>query len=691
MELLSKVKSKKWIGVVLLFLFLSLISVSVYAKTEPKEIYSIGKYHLDTFSSYVSDTDYSLGKMLFGKNGTDFIQMITNMSFGLNKIIWQAFDFIIEKLYEGAAMDGLIHTFFQFSKNIYDKLFNVVGLALTGVYVVYIFYLKVFKSSYHAKRSLIRFISIVSFSIIWFGNGSVASQGEELTKKLNTWSTAVEGLIFEATDGIDDLSAATTSEDAIKQVREMYYRKAVVDTYLLLNYGTTNIDELEKVGIQGHEFLKGSIKEDDLDSISKDVNAAAKEEDEKTTPYRAFIRPTKAIYKIIVGGMSPLLNTSLGVPILLIGMVRFLFQLGALMMLLAIPFLLIVSFFPEMDYLIFRGIKSFIGFIFQRSIYSVLILVAFLVFNIIDDMIAMNTIAGFIGNMIVRGIVSLTVIIKRKSILAKLGLGQADKTLSKAKTKAQETKREVVTTARRGRDLTQQVVLKGADVAGKIHPGLMAASQLYQRTKQQRNTPVRDAKVGNTQIADGRKKQLPYERKQVISATQPPVGLPTAAVAPSARKIAEPIKGQVAANISGSIPLTVSKLPIDRLINRRAGGMNEQKLTMTKPSMKHIGQSVPLSHNAPKLIANDSLTQQITQLKQSRALVNNQTRMNAVNQISEHSQNDRTIKIPGNSKDPVSINNQAPRDQLSGKGTGQTIEAQLGRDFTLPKGRSPQS
>lgn len=627
-----------------LFLFLS---SSVYAKTDKDAIYTVGKYHLDTFSSYIGDTEFSLGKILFGKNGTDFIQMITNMSFSSNKIIWQVFDFIIEKLYKGAAMDGLIHTFFQFSKNIYDKLFNVVGLGLTGLYVVYIFYLKVCKSGNQAKRALVRFLCVVGFSILWFGNGTVTSQGEKLTKDLNTWSTAVEGIIFEATNGIDDLSVATTSEEAINQIREMYYQKAVVDPYLLLNYGTTNIEELTKAGIKPTEFLSESIKSEDLKNISTVVTEAAGEEDEKKESYRAFIQPTKSIYKMIVGIMSPSLNVSLGIPVLMIGMVRFLFQLGVLLMLLAIAFMLIISFFPGMDYMIFRGGKTFVGFVFQKSIYSVLILVAFLVFNIIDDLITMNTIAGFIGNMFVRGIVSLIVFLKRKDILAKLGLGYADRTLSKARSKARNTTKEVTRTFHRGKDLTERTILKGANIAGKIHPGIIAASQLYQRTKQKRTTPVKNPNAKATEIAYGRKKQLPYERKQLVAEVRPTIGTPPSALP---RKVAEPISEPSKAVIKEKIPLSISSIPIDRLINNvKAPNVGNRKLTLAQPAKNYVGKSIPLRLNTPQLIANDSLTQQITQLKQSRS--------------SDHS---------------------------SSMVSGKMIDAKIGRDFTLPKGRSLQ-
>ncbi|WP_438780263.1 CD3337/EF1877 family mobilome membrane protein [Enterococcus sp. DIV0187] len=671
---------------ILMFLFLS---ISAYAKSDNNELYTVGKYHLDTFSSYISDTDYSLGKMLFGKNGTDFIQMITNMSFSSNKIVWQVFDFIIEKLYKGAAMDGLIHTFFQFSKNIYDKLFNVVGLGLTGGYVVYIFYLYVCKSGNQAKRALTRFLCVIGFSILWFGNGTVESQGEKLTKDLNTWSTAVEGLIFEATNGIDGLSVATTSEDAIKQIRKMYYQKTVVDPYLLLNYGTTDIEELAKAGIDPTEFLSESIKSENLENISDVVREAAKEDDEKAESYRAFIQPTKSIYKMIVGLMSPSLNVSVGIPILMIGMVRFLFQLGVLLMLLAIAFMLIVSFFPGMDYMIFRGLKTFVGFVFQKSIYSVLILVAFLVFNIIDDLILMNTIAGFIGNMFVRGIVSLIVFVKRKDILAKLGLGQADHTLSKTKSNAKNTTREVSRTIHRGKDLTERAILRGANVAGKIHPGILAASQLFKRTKQQQTTPVKQSNAKPSEIAYGRRKQLPFEGEKLLVNNQPIIGSPPAKM-PRPRKTVEPMNVQVPTPIGDSIPLPVSALQIDQLIHTgKVAGKPNRKMSLAQPSKNYIGQSVPLTQKTPRLIANDSLTQQIAQLKQSRSMITNQNSLQLMQQISGHTQNDRTTKMTGSSKKQITID-PGSSDHSKPIVPDQTIEAKLGKDFTLPEGRSPQ-
>lgn len=358
-------------------------------------------------------------------------------------------------------------------------------------------------------------------------------------------------------------------------------------------------------------------------------------------------------------------------------------------MLLAIAFMLIVSFFPGMDYMIFRGLKTFVGFVFQKSIYSVLILVAFLVFNIIDDLILMNTVAGFIGNMFVRGIVSLTVFVKRKDILAKLGLGQADRTLAEAKSKAQTTTREVSRTIHRGKDLTERAILRGENVAGKIHPCILAASQLFQRTKQQHATPVKQSNAKPSEIAYGRKKQLPFEGEKLLVNSRPIIGSPPAKM-PHPRKTIEPPSVQVPTPIGDPTPLSVSALPIDQLIqNGKVAGKTNRKMSLAQPPKNYVGQLVPLTQKTPKLIANDSLKQQITQLKQSRSMITNQNSLQAVQQISGHTKNDRTIKMTGNSKEQITID-PGSSDHSNYSVSGKTIEAKLGKDFTLPEGRSPQ-
>ena len=137
-------------------------------KQVDQSIYEIGKFHIDTFSSYLSDSEFSLGKMLFGANGTDFLKMMTNMFFSLSKLIWQGLDFVIEKLYEGAAMNELIHQFFTFSDTIYSKIYDPIGAGIVVLYVLYLFTLRIFRGNITQKWCLFDFSSLSFFNgLVW--------------------------------------------------------------------------------------------------------------------------------------------------------------------------------------------------------------------------------------------------------------------------------------------------------------------------------------------------------------------------------------------------------------------------------------------------------------------------------------------------------------------------------------------
>lgn len=102
---------------------------------------------------------------------------------------------------------------------------------------------------------------------------------------------------------------------------QLYYKAAVVDPYILLNYGTTNLEELYQAEIEPQEFLAKEASSEELSDIETKVTTAAGEDRGKKKAYRVYIQPTKAVYKAVVGSMVPLLNLSIGLPLVVIGMI----------------------------------------------------------------------------------------------------------------------------------------------------------------------------------------------------------------------------------------------------------------------------------------------------------------------------------------------------------------------------------
>ncbi len=660
------------------------------AEKKLTDIYNVGTYHIDTFSSYMVDAEFSLTKFIFGDTGVAFFKLISNGGLYVSKLMWQVNDLIIEKLYTGAEMDRLIHTFFMFSKNIYTSLFNIVGLTLIALYVLYVFYLKMFKSPKQATSAFVKMFLVVGFSIVWFGHGNVASQGEKFTKTIDSWSTSVEGLIFQATNGVEELEVATTSEDAIKQIRNMYYQKAVVDPYLLLNYGTTNLQELNNAGIDPTEFLGTDNSEKTKGDISTELdNVAGEKGDEK---YRQYIKPESGLYKAVVGAATPILNGTIGLPVLMIGIVRFIFQLGAVLMLIALPFLLILSFFPSLDYLFFKGFRSFLGFMFQKSIYSVLILVAFLVFNVVDSMVPMGTIVSFMVNLVIKGVIGLVVFFKRKEILQKLGLGQADTTIRSVKNGAKQVKQETKERVRSGIDRTQKVALRAASKAGSMHSGGAAAirgvqslNRTLQNLKSRSNegTIANNGRMSNPMEFGTRSKQhIPYSGKKVIYGSHDEN---------------QPMKPTSDGKESGlSVPLGT---PINRINYRTTQNQaKEQKqeiripktMTLTRQPMNYAGQKIPLINRTVPHAPLGSLDAQTRRLnpndvKLTRVPVNRTgQKIPLTNAYTPHLVLDK--KFHSEDKQIQYVNNQYRKEV-------QPIEQKMRKKktvHTLPSGRTPQ-
>ncbi|OTN86782.1 CD3337/EF1877 family mobilome membrane protein [Enterococcus faecium] len=706
---------------------LLIIGDAVYAAEGKidRSIYEIGKYHIDTFASYLSDSEFSLGKMLFGGNGTDFLKMITNMFFGLSKLIWQGLDFVIQKLYEGAAMDQLIHKFFTFSDTIYSKIFDPIGAAVVASYFAYIFVLRLFKGKRHAQMVLLRFLFILVFSMMWFGFGNhVPSKGEAFTKGLNEVSTEVEGFVFSATNSLDELaskdvgaiSVPTTQEASIQKVRQLYYKAAVVDPYLLLNYGTTDLQELTNAGIEPTEFLSKNASNDSLSEIESKVTDAAGNDEKKET-YRAYIQPTKAVYKAMVGSLVPLLNLSIGLPLAVIGMIRFIFQMLVLCVLMVIPFSLVASFVPSFDYMLMNTLKSLIGMMFQKSFYSVIILVAFLIYNVVDDLIPMNTVFGFLGNMFVKAILSLLVVVKRKDLMKKLGLGAANRTLSTTKNIANHSLSQVRQLPGQLAMTSQNFAIKGAGLAGNVYRATnpMAAAALHGFQKFQQNRTPQEPKKGGQVInplkLEGRSKQgLPYGGHQVRYHGMDPE---TSPMSP---------KNEVRSGLSGgfisgsSMDPAGPKQQVQSLEqSSKNPGVNQRKPLLNK-GIDFVGQTIPLPSGktpVPQLIANGSLSQQVRQVKNQAkngvypalqqltnqtslptalipTLPRNRSTQRKVEQPSEKAVGISVSKIPQSSL-PFSNKQGEPSEKIGKKTSSLPIlEAKQGTDFILPKGRTAQ-
>lgn len=714
------------------------------------------KYDLDYFRPYYGSSSM-LGQVVdfvVSKTGLDFFKTLTNFFFVANKVIYQSVDYVIDKVYSGQVFNDWITTFFDFSHNLYNQLFGYIGVGIVVLWILYITIKYAMGKRHEAKGLLIRFCLIIGFSTVWFGynpanfssNNSesgihvetIESKGEAWAKKLNELSLGVEGLIFQATGNVKNLELAKNEDEAVLQVRQLYFKKAVLEPYLLMNYGTLDMEKLDKAGINIKEFIREGSFIEGGSEVKKFVDEASG--DGKDEEIRSYLTGVKSGYKLIVSMASSFINLSVGIPILVIGCTHLIFEVMALVMLFFISIGLILAFFPTLDHYLIHSIKKFLGFIFLKSAHGVLLLIIFLVFNMIDQFIPPASIVTFIVNGLVKFIVMIVLFKKRKMIMGKIGLGGIYKTTAQAKHYTNEVKkapREMVNRANEMKNTGQEAILKGAEVAGNFYRPLKYAvdSAKVIRTVQEerREKRSKEGQVINPLELEGRTpQQIPYSGKKVVYGTMDEEQGEQSKGSPMQRtpQSVSPVTNQVVSSGVGNI----TSQPVSQFIS---GQSVRRNLSIAKPSGKYIGQSVPLTSQnnvVPKLVANNQLSQQVLQLKQQRLqsvqglgrvasvsdqLLGKSNRPIESGSVDGMSQNINHLKnVMNQTNSSTSIQNNQP-NILTNRNQSNTvlnqintqnrlmknnqsnivknqyqekviIEGEFGKDFQLPKGRTPQ-
>ena len=727
------------------------------------------KYDLDYFRPYYGSSSM-LGQVVdfvVSKTGLDFFKTLTNFFFVANKVIYQSVDYVIDKVYSGQVFNDWLTTFFDFSHNLYNQLFGYIGVGVVVLWILYITIKYAMGKRHEAKGLIIRFCLIIGFSTVWFGynpanfssNNSesgihvetIESKGEAWAKKLNELSLGVEGLIFQATGNVKNLELAKNEDEAVLQVRQLYFKKAVLEPYLLMNYGTLDMEALDKAGINIKEFIREEGFLEGGSEVKKAVDEASGDKENKEI--RSYLMGVKSGYKLIVSIASSFINLSVGIPILVIGCTHLIFEVMALVMLFFISIGLILAFFPTLDHYLIYSIKKFLGFIFLKSAHGVLLLIMFLVFNMIDQFIPPASIVTFIVNGLVKFIVMIVLYKKRKMIMGKIGLGGIYKTTAQAKHYTNEVKkapREMVNRANEMKNTGQEAILKGAEVAGNFYRPLKYAvdSAKVVRTVQEerREKRSKEGQVINPLELEGRTpQQIPYSGKKVVYGTmdeeqgEQSKGSPMQRTPQSVTPVANQVVSKDVGNIA-SQPISQfisGKLPIDSLIPAISGQSVRKNLSIAKPSGKYIGQSIPLTSQnnvVPKLVANNQLSQQVLQLKQQRlqsvqglgrmasvpdqllGKINRPIESGSVDGMSKNINHLKSVTNQMNSSTSIQNNqsniltnrnqsntvlnqtntqNHLMKNNQSNIVTNQNhektiIEGEFGKDFQLPKGRTPQ-
>lgn len=600
-----------------LFFLVFLLPTSVNAS----DISEVGKYDLELFGCRMVESSFFTKVLSFGmsENFLEICAGLINFFFGISKVFWQGIDFLLEKMLEFNVFEKVFDVFFGFGQKLFLNLYNQYGLVLILISVG--FWTVKFLSGRReeAKKGAFRFFGAIALAMMIFGFGGVSSNGKNVAKDIDSLLSKIESSAFLVSGEMEEFSGLQDEETLSDKVRNMYFEKAVVEPYLLMNYGTTNIKKLEEIGIDPTEFLAKKLTKKSVNEISDKINKAYKEFEKTETKgetkgtkaeYYVYLGQDKIIYKAMVAFFSPLVTLSIGVPLLFVCVGKIVTGLAMGLSIILITFSALLSFFPACEGALFGSVKKFLDFAVQKSLISIIFLIIYYVNGFIDTMIVPSTVALFVINAIVKIIVFGVIFAKRKVIFEKMKMSGVNQTMERSKEvrqKISQAPSQVKGQLQQKQRQVQNMALKGAEVAGNVYRPLKHGVQAVKmaRTVQEKRQAKKEGQVINPLELEGRTPQrIGYGGRKVIY---------------GGMDKNSPMNGGSA---SGNDLSIVPFLPVDRLFFSSLGKNNKSQLGVAKPSFKHTGQRIPLNGNQliPRVVANGQLSQQVGQLRQTRLL-----------------------------------------------------------------------
>ncbi|MGT4664299.1 CD3337/EF1877 family mobilome membrane protein [Enterococcus hirae] len=620
----------------LFFLFLGKIFQSL--PVSASAISEIGKYNLDAFGFRMVESSFlkKVGTFGFSEDFFNACGSLINFQLGISKVLWQGVDFLLQKILSFDVFNDVFGVFFKFSRQLFLELYNKYGLALILISIIFWSIKYLMGRRAEAKRGAFRFFGALLLSMMIFGFGGAHAQGEKLFKDVNTLFGQIEKSAFLISGKTEALGNFGSEDSLAKAVRNLYFEQSIVQPYLLMNYGTSDVKKLEKVGIDPTEFLFKSFTQKNIEECNKKIKKAYEvyEKAEKKVKvngtkaeYYAYLGQDKLVYKEMVALFAPLMTISLGIPLLFVAVGKLVIDFAMCASALYVVFTCLLSFFPTCEGAVFGSVKKFIGFAFQKSTISVLFLLIYYVGGFIDTLIPPTTTFQFVMNAILKLIVFCFIFAKRKIIFEKMKLSGINKTMERSKEVRQNVSQTVRQAPSQMKESLQQkqqkaqnMAIKGAEIAGNVYRPLKYGAQMAKmaRTVQEKRQGKREGQVINPLELEGRTPQaigygghrVVYGQTDGVSPLAPKGGKGNHALTPVSMK-----EGQE----NGALA-TVDFLPIDRLIPATGRLEKNRVVVIQKPSKAYVGQKVSFVQRRPipRLEANQTLSQQVGKLKEVR-------------------------------------------------------------------------
>ncbi|EGO6010525.1 hypothetical protein ACX35A_001791 [Enterococcus faecalis] len=262
---------------------------------------------------------------------------------------------------------------------------SLLGLAiiLSAYYLLYSF----FSNRRNFMKSLLHYFAVFALFICWFGqvktidgktqNGAIflISSVSEMTKQVQSKFTSNVNFGGDTSQEVDDGKK--------KVYQSPMFDATVLQTFNYVNSGSIDGKMANGKKLDYDKLLeKPGLSEDERKSFINDRNTYI-ETLKEDNPYFAqdTLKTMEKSFAVWVGTTNLFI---LAIPVLYINLMLSLIQLFVVLLILVFPVILLASFFPRCQMVLFKFFQGLVGVLFMPIVYGIFLSVLFWINKLID-------------------------------------------------------------------------------------------------------------------------------------------------------------------------------------------------------------------------------------------------------------------------------------------------------------------
>ncbi len=263
---------------------------------------------------------------------------------------------------------------------------SLLGLAiiLSAYYLLYSF----FSNRRNFMKSLLHYFAVFALFICWFGqvktidgktqNGAIflISSVSEMTKQVQGKFTSNVNFGGDTSQEVDDGKK--------KVYQSPMFDATVLQTFNYVNSGSIDGEMINGKKLDYDKLLeKPGLSEDERKKFINERNKYV-EDLEEENPYfkQDTLKTMEKSFSVWTGATNLFI---LAIPVLYINLMLSLIQLLVVLLILVFPVVLLASFFPRCQMLLFKFFQGLIGVLFTPIIYGIFLSVLFWINKLIDE------------------------------------------------------------------------------------------------------------------------------------------------------------------------------------------------------------------------------------------------------------------------------------------------------------------